>query len=712
MNENYSKLVDIAYNMHTSGKFEEARLVYEKLMSVNPDDLNVKNLYAQLCVSLNDYDTALELFDFIYNKTKLVDIKISIAQIYFLKKMYKNVIATLKDVNIENLQVLNMLSTSHMREKDYISAAKFLKRLIDLQPENFLNYYNLSLCLKFLNNNNESLEFALKAYSIKSDDIDILLHIASLYDELKDINNAITYLEKIIAIRNDEDVLYRLGVLNKKIGNYYKAVSLFDKVIQINPNNKNAMLNIAFSYKSIDMKNAIEIYKDIQKIYPDDLSIPFYIYNVYYEIFDFENALKVALDLIKRKPNDYVYYLMAGDCYFELFEYEKSIDMYKTAIQIDPNNNDLKSSLAYAYYSNGNLELACELLNSINCHDNTYTLLHLKKQDLDSVTEGYIHWCSNVKDFYDSNKKARKFFHKLNIAEKYGITEETFSFVGTNKGKNRENLIVEFYKKNMNITDDYTNKNVLIYVKHGVGDFIMFARYINKIKEKAKNVILYIPKSLERLVRYNFPEFKIFLKGENISSDLYDYSIPEMVSICYSDSNLKNIPYSNGYINVDDKLVMEKSTIEELNISKKKIGIFWQGNPTVLFNRSMKLREFIPLFDLENVQFYSFQLSHIDDDSANLMNELNLINLAPYIKDYFDTAALLKNIDLLITIDTSIANLAGAMGIKTFLLLPYDSEWRWFTDENITPWYDSVRIFKQRRPKDWQEVIQRVKNEI
>ena len=86
--------------------------------------------------------------------------------------------------------------------------------------------------------------------------------------------------------------------------------------------------------------------------------------------------------------------------------------------------------------------------------------------------------------------------------------------------------------------------------------------------------------------------------------------------------------------------------------------------------------------------------------------------MSSYIKDYTDTAIFLKNIDILVTIDTSIAHLAGAMGIKTFLLLPYDSEWRWFTDEEKTPWYDSIKIFKQKEPNNWKDVIQRVKNEI
>ena len=118
------------------------------------------------------------------------------------------------------------------------------------------------------------------------------------------------------------------------------------------------------------------------------------------------------------------------------------------------------------------------------------------------------------------------------------------------------------------------------------------------------------------------------------------------------------------------------------------------------------------MFDIENTQFYSFQISNFDTDSAEIKNKLPLTDLVPYIKSYADTAAFLKNIDALISIDTSIANLGGAIGVKTLLLLPFESEWRWFHDTNKTSWYDSITIFKQTEPLIWDDVVERVKHEL
>jgi hypothetical protein len=192
----------------------------------------------------------------------------------------------------------------------------------------------------------------------------------------------------------------------------------------------------------------------------------------------------------------------------------------------------------------------------------------------------------------------------------------------------------------------------------------------------------------------------------------YDYSSSVFQLLTNLDVSLNDIEGNEGYLFIDNQTIKEKSEFDFMQTNKKKVGLFWQGNPTLLTNRSIKLEKLKPLFDLNNIQYYSFQITKIDFESEELKQELPIIDLATHIKSYADTAGFLKNIDTLVTIDTSIANLAGAMGIKTYLLLPYATEWRWFKDSDKTPWYDSVKIFKQKVPNDWDEVVQRVKNEL
>ena len=164
-----------------------------------------------------------------------------------------------------------------------------------------------------------------------------------------------------------------------------------------------------------------------------------------------------------------------------------------------------------------------------------------------------------------------------------------------------------------------------------------------------------------------------------------------------------NIPFANGYLKAS------KVEDERFKTDKKKIGLFWQGSYDGYDNRAIPLKEMASLLDVPNCQFYGF----VKEDMQNQIKEYpEIIDIGSTLGDFLDTAGKIQNLDVFITIDTAVANLAGAMGIKTYLLLPYASEWRWFDDDKITPWYDSVTIFKQKAPWDWTSVVQEVLKEI
>ena len=156
---------------------------------------------------------------------------------------------------------------------------------------------------------------------------------------------------------------------------------------------------------------------------------------------------------------------------------------------------------------------------------------------------------------------------------------------------------------------------------------------------------------------------------------------------------------TNNYLDIDSSLIDKFSKLDIFNTPKKKIGLFWQGNKKIFKNRSLPIDYVYKIVQNNNYKFYSFQIDNIVSDNDNI------INLNEYINDYADTAALLKNMDLLVTIDSSIVHMAGAIGIKTFLLLPYTAEWRWFFDSDTSFWYDSVKIFRQSSPNNWDNVV-------
>jgi hypothetical protein len=168
----------------------------------------------------------------------------------------------------------------------------------------------------------------------------------------------------------------------------------------------------------------------------------------------------------------------------------------------------------------------------------------------------------------------------------------------------------------------------------------------------------------------------------------------------------KTIPYISAPETLQAKWVQRLST--EL---RKKVGIAWAGRPTHPndVRRSIALQALAPLLSLQDVCFISLQKQGLNAASSN---ELPLIDWTDELTDFADTAALISQLDLVISVDTAVVHLAAAMGKPTWLLNSYEGEWRWMRDRDDSPWYPDMRIFRQPTPGDWESVINRVMAEL
>jgi hypothetical protein len=143
---------------------------------------------------------------------------------------------------------------------------------------------------------------------------------------------------------------------------------------------------------------------------------------------------------------------------------------------------------------------------------------------------------------------------------------------------------------------------------------------------------------------------------------------------------------------------------------KRRIALVWAGRPTHRNDRkrTLKLEQFGPLFAVPGIALLSVQKGEQIAQAGSYYGPAPLLNLGPEINDFLDTMAILKNVEQLVTIDTSVAHVAGALGVPTCLVLPYAPDWRWLLNRNDTPWYNSVKLYRQLRPYDWSGVIETV----
>ena len=307
-----------------------------------------------------------------------------------------------------------------------------------------------------------------------------------------------------------------------------------------------------------------------------------------------------------------------------------------------------------------------------------------------------------MKDF----KTAEEYYHKM--LSIYPNDVDTITSLGMcllTQRKFKEGYDY-FFRRDKSVLDRKTNnpyrpgekfpEEVVVMCDQGFGDHIQFARYLPFLQEKVKKVHLAVSDNLRGLFEKNFKKIN-YITFDEINPEMKSMRITDLAYIL--DMDFDHIPYSGGYI---------KSKMADIVSDKPKIGLCWEaGNAGIrtMINRTINIRLLEPILNLDNIQVYSFQLRDTlkGNDRYNQM-----INLAKDFKNFEDTARALNAMDIMITVDTSIAHLAGAMGKKTFLMLPYVSDWRWFGDTKVTPWYESVEIFKQQDPISWEEPIKEI----
>lgn len=425
------------------------------------------------------------------------------------------------------------------------------------------------------------------------------------------------------------------------------------------------------------------------------------------------------------------FYQNLGLVYFKNKEYKTSMEYFSKAIEYESSNVEFIRNFAQMAKKTEQTDFAITFFEKALALEpddevgwNNLGLLYEKKHNFEKAKECYIN-SLKVKENYeaehnlgvlyrtlrnfDESIKCLKKALKLRPGENETMISLGMSYLSKkdliNGFKYYRYLNPETRAKYKNHWDGkkHPDKTLFVFYYAGYGDHIMFCRYLPFLKNYFKTVKVWLPPSVRILMKKNFDGIEFV----DCYQDDYDYSANIMELHYLLNFDFESIPSANGYLKANNEKIQEYKCY--FDTTKRKVGLFWQGNPNVFANRSIKLKELGKLFELENIKFYSFE----KEDKLNQIKDFNQItDLGCTFKNFEDTAAALMNIDLLITIDSSIVHLAGALGVKTYLLLPYSSEWRWFDDTKTTPWYDSVIIFKQKEPYNWSDVVEKVFEEL
>jgi len=269
-------------------------------------------------------------------------------------------------------------------------------------------------------------------------------------------------------------------------------------------------------------------------------------------------------------------------------------------------------------------------------------------------------------------------------------------------------------KKRWTGKQNISKSTLLIHFEQGFGDSCMFARFIKDAVKLANKVIVVVQHNLYELFKDSNLGAEIYPSTVNLKTLQYDYHIPMMDLPIVLNLRPETMPYIDGYLDVSqDKVQYFKENYINKN-DKLKIGIAFEGNPSFReYERDIKLSKLYPLAKIPNVEIYSFQVGGATEQLNNLPPDVKIINLGKNFKDFKDTAAAIKCMDLMVCTDNGVMNLSGALGHKTFGLFNKFTDYRWYkTEGEDVGWYASVKPFCAEPLNHWEVAIDKVVEEV
>jgi Flp pilus assembly protein TadD len=263
---------------------------------------------------------------------------------------------------------------------------------------------------------------------------------------------------------------------------------------------------------------------------------------------------------------------------------------------------------------------------------------------------------------------------------------------------------------------DPRGKSILLTAEQGLGDTLHFVRFAQILRERGARTMVYAQAPLMALLQ-NSANLGPFYPNNLGLTQTFDWQCSLIDAADLLQVDLQTIPSMSGYIQPAKQLVDYWNRAYPKVPGTFRVGIAWQGNrdhQADMF-RSIPLREFAPLSEIAGVQLVSFQQGFGTEQIKDWTGRPLMIlpeNLDKSSGAFMDTAAIMQNLDLVITSDTSIAHLAGALGIPTWIALNYVPDWRWLTNRDDSPWYPSVRLFRQPSTGDWSRVFRQIAVEL
>ena len=490
-----------------------------------------------------------------------------------------------------------------------------------------------------------------------------------------ELNKAKSKIKKFLEKFPSDPVLYNLlgAVLNEE-NNPDQAIINYKKALQIKPNYAAAHNNLGISLHKFDKSDeAIKSYMEAIKFNSNFAQAYNNLAVLYKEKNKFDEATLHCKKALEIKPDFPEAHNNLGTIFESTDKLNEAIICYQKAIKFRPNYPEA--------YNNIGVALKC----------------------LGQFDEAIINYQKAIKlrPYYPEAESNESFVRLLLGQFEIGWKKYEYRLKKKNKKLKHQSILL------WNGKDSIKGKKILIWSEQGLGDCIQFSRFINKIIKTEAKITLEVQKNLQSLMALISDKINI---TTNVNpNDDFDFQIPLTSLASIYKINLQNMSSNNPYLTIPEELITKWS--KKLGLQKKpRIGLAWSGDKNYKHDkyRSLKLKKILPIIS-KKFDFFCLQKDIRDEDMIDFNN-----SSIKYFgnQDFLNTGAIIKNLDLVISADTSILHLSGSLNFPTWGLINFSPDWRWIIGRNDTPWYPSVKLFRQNEISKWEKIVDQVKKEL
>ncbi|MGO9007373.1 MAG: tetratricopeptide repeat protein [Beijerinckiaceae bacterium] len=556
----------------------------------------------------------------------------------------------------------------------------------------------------------EALGWFERAYRLSPEDPGSAANHATLLFRLGRLEEALLGYDAALRLcRTDAKVFYNRGLVLRALGRTNEAIGSLDEALKLDPGDPETLRAGGLILRDAGrLERAVAFFEEAIRLRPDFRECLIDRANLLQKLGRFEAAVAAYSEALVRFPNDADLLNNRGGALRELGELDAALESYEAALAVRP-------AFPQALFNRGTILLkkappdaalaayeAALALRPNYCDAHVGRGVALKELcRFDEADEAFdVALAQEPDSAHAKNNKGALQLLRGDFAA--GLDGYEFRWLATGVHKRTLNFPIPEWQY-----PGRAGERVLVYDEQGFGDTFQFSRYLPLMAEAGVAVTFFCRGALVHLMRGIDPRVRVvdhFGREAVFHAQIALSSLPRAFG-----TRLETIPAPSGYLAADPQRVAQWRN--RLGAHGFKIGLCWQGNPNPCadLNRSIPFAAFAPLAALQGVRLISLQRP--DVAAAAAAASLG-VEVAPDLDaegDAFaDTAAVMQNVDLIVACDTSVAHLAGALGRPVFVLLKRVPDWRWLLDRTDSPWYPTMRLFRQKERGNWAQVVARV----